>query len=140
VSGTKGGDIDTEPQGDASSSVGETHRASSSGTKGSSSCQVTYDIVNEWPDGFQAAVTVTSAKALDDWRIAWTFADGQQITQMWDGGFTQTGSRVTATANDYNKKVPAKGDFGVGFLASWDDDNSAPADFTLNGTSCSTSE
>jgi len=139
VSGAKNSDRDTEPQGDTSTSVGETHK-SSDATKSTSSCQVKYDIVNEWPDGFQATVTVTSAKALDNWRIAWTFANGQQITQMWDGGYTQTGARVTATANDYNKKVSAKGSFGVGFLASWHDHNSTPSNFTLNGGSCTRSD
>ncbi|NGO10148.1 cellulose-binding protein [Streptomyces sp. HC44] len=99
-------------------------------------CQASYDVVNQWPDGFQASVTITSTQALDTWRVGWKFRDGQRVTQMWDGSVDQDGSRVTATAADYNQSVPAGGKFGVGFLASWSGQNSAPYDYTLNGHSC----
>ncbi|MFD5078726.1 cellulose binding domain-containing protein [Streptomyces sp. NPDC058371] len=101
-------------------------------------CRVTYKIANQWPDGFEAAVTVTSSKALDTWRVGWTYRDGQRITQMWDADYVQRGSRVTATAADYNKSVSAGGTFGFGFLGSWHDGNSPARDFTLNGRSCTT--
>ncbi|WP_189192487.1 cellulose-binding domain-containing protein [Streptomyces albiflavescens] len=127
---------DPEPQG-TSTSPAETPHTSPHPTKSaSSSCKVKYQIDSEWPDGFQATVTVTSAKALDTWQIAWTFRDGQRVTQMWDGTFAQHGSQVTATAADYNKSVTAGGGFAVGFLASWQDGNSVPGSFTLNGGSC----
>lgn len=97
-----------------------------------------YHIVDEWTDGFQATVTVTSAVALDSWQIAWTFDDGQRVTQMWDGTVSQNGSHVTATAADYNKSVAAGGSFAVGFLGTWHDTNAAPDAFTLNGGRCTT--
>ncbi len=120
-----------EPQGDSSSS----HAAHPSHTK-SPYCQATYDLVNQWPEGFKGTVTVTSTKALHTWRIGWKFRDGQSITDMWDGSFDQDGSQVTATAADYNESVAAGDRFGVGFIASWSGNNSAPYDFTLNGRSC----
>ncbi|MFJ3223795.1 cellulose binding domain-containing protein [Streptomyces sp. NPDC086783] len=101
-------------------------------------CRVRYEVVDEWPDGFQGAVTVTSSKALDTWRVAWTFGDGQRVSQMWDGDYVQSGSRVTATAADYNKSVRAGGTFGVGFIASWHGGNGPAHDFTLNGNGCTT--
>lgn len=76
-------------------------------------------MVGEWPDGFQATVTVTTERALDSWRVAWAFRDGQQVGQMWDASFAQNGSRVTATAAAYNKTVTADGSLAFGFLASW---------------------
>ncbi|KOX06296.1 cellulose-binding protein [Streptomyces sp. NRRL B-1140] len=99
-------------------------------------CRVEYDLVNQWPDGFQATVTVTSTRPLDAWRVAWSFRDGQQVGQMWDASVSQDGSRVSATAADYNKSVPAGGDLAFGFLASWRGKNSAPYDFELNGQAC----
>ncbi|KOU61946.1 cellulose-binding protein [Streptomyces sp. MMG1533] len=102
------------------------------------SCEVTYDLVGEWPDGFQATVTVTTEDPLDSWSVAWSFRDGQQVGQMWDASFTQKSSRVTATAADYNKTVPADGSLAFGFLASWQGKNSPAYDFTLNGHSCTT--
>uniref|UniRef100_UPI003A8BD109 cellulose binding domain-containing protein n=1 Tax=Streptomyces sp. Agncl-13 TaxID=3400628 RepID=UPI003A8BD109 len=110
---------------------------SGSGTTTPASCDVTYDLVNQWPDGFQAAITVTTTKALDTWRVAWSYRDGQQVTQMWDASVGQDGSRVTATAADYNKNVAADGSFTFGFLGTWNNSkNSAPYGFTLNGAAC----
>jgi hypothetical protein len=99
-------------------------------------CHVRYDLVNQWPDGFQATVTVTTTHALDTWRVAWSFRDGQKVGQMWDASFGQNDSRVTATAADYNKSVPADGSVSFGFLASWRGKNSPGYDFTLNGHDC----
>lgn len=139
---------DTEPQGTASTTAGNSPAptrssgsgagsGSGSGTTAPASCDVTYDLVNQWPDGFQATVTVTTTKALDTWRLAWSYRDGQQVTQMWDASVAQDGSRVTATAADYNKNVAADGSFTFGFLGTWNNSkNSAPYGFTLNGASC----
>lgn len=98
---------DPEPQGTSTSPAHETDDSAGPTHSASSSCEVTYEIVNQWPDGFQASVTVTSVKALDGWSVAWTFHDGQRVSQMWDGTFVQNDSRVTATAADYNKSVAA---------------------------------
>jgi hypothetical protein len=135
---------DTEPQGTASATASNTPAPPKSSGSGSdpgttvpASCDVTYDLVNQWPDGFQATVTVTTTKALDTWRLAWSYRDGQQVTQMWDATVAQDGSRVTATAADYNKNVAANGSFTFGFLGTWNNSkNSAPSGFTLNGSAC----
>jgi hypothetical protein len=136
---------DTEPQGTASATASNSPAPTRSSGAGSgsdtpapASCEVTYDLVGQWPDGFQAAVTVTTTKALDTWRVAWSYRDGQQVTQMWDASVAQDGSRVSATAADYNKNVAADGSFTFGFLGTWNNSkNSAPSGFTLNGTACS---
>jgi hypothetical protein len=99
-------------------------------------CRVQYDLVTEWPDGFQATVTVTTERPLDGWSVAWSFRDGQKVGQMWDASFAQNDSRVTATAADYNKSVPADGSLAFGFLASWQGKNSPAYGFTLNGHRC----
>lgn len=125
---------DPEPQGTSSSATGGD--APDPGESGSPLCSVRYDLVNQWPDGFQASVTVTSVRALSSWQVAWSFKDGQKVNQMWDASFTQSGSRVTATAADYNKSVPADGDLSFGFLASWQGKNAPAYDFSLNGHSC----
>ncbi|WP_055494631.1 cellulose-binding domain-containing protein [Streptomyces sp. TP-A0356] len=135
---TSRGDSDTEPQGKSTSPVEDSPTASHSAEDRPSTCRVKYHVVDEWPEGFQATVTVTSTRALDDWRIGWTFQDGQHITQMWDGTYVQDGPKVTARAADYNKKVAANGTFAVGFIASWHGGNSRPRAFTVNGAGCST--
>ncbi|MEU7060953.1 cellulose-binding domain-containing protein [Streptomyces sp. NPDC046197] len=133
---------DPEPQGTSSSTArtGGTPRPGTGATGPSTpaTCRVRYDLTGQWTDGFQANVTVTTTGALDTWRLAWSFRDGQRVGQMWDATVAQSGPRVTATATDYNKSVAANGTFSFGFLASWHDRNSAPHDFTLNGHACAT--
>ncbi|MEI5528245.1 cellulose-binding domain-containing protein [Streptomyces brasiliscabiei] len=136
--GEKGdGNTNEEPQGDASTPARVTHEPVGPGKSPDATCHVRYQIVNEWPGGFQATLTVTSTKALDGWRVGWTYAADQRVTQMWDGTFDQDGSKVTASSADYNKTVAAGGTFGVGFLGIWQGyDNPEPVDFTLNGRGC----
>ncbi|MBI0384955.1 cellulose-binding domain-containing protein, partial [Streptomyces albiflaviniger] len=133
------------PAPSASSSKGDSGSASGHGGKPPSDdrkpgddadCTARFQLVNEWPDGFQAAVTLTSRESLNGWRVTWTFHDSQRVTQMWDGEFTQHGSKVTATAADYNKRVKAGGSLSVGFLGSWSHGNRPPGSFTLNGRPC----
>ncbi|MFI5796575.1 cellulose binding domain-containing protein [Streptomyces sp. NPDC051677] len=137
----RGGDdtgrTDPEPQGTSSSTAGT--GAGAGGSADAAACEVRYDLVNQWPDGFQATVTVTTSDALDAWRVAWSFRDGQRVDQMWDASLAQNGSRVTATAADYNRTVAANGTLSFGFLASWHNKNSAPYAFTLNGKTCTSS-
>lgn len=136
-----GGNTNEEPQGDSSPPARVSHEPVEPGKSSAATCHVRYEIVNEWPGGFQATVSVTTTKALDGWRIGWTYDEGQRVTQMWDGTFDQNGSRVTASAADYNKTVAKGGTFGVGFLGAWESDaNPVPDDFTVNGRACRTAD
>ncbi|WP_251095432.1 cellulose binding domain-containing protein [Streptomyces sp. Caat 7-52] len=124
-----------EPQGTSSA----THQATPTGapaTAPPAGCRVAYDLTDQWPDGFQATVTVTTDQALAGWQVAWSFRDGQRVGQMWDATAHQNGSRVTATAADYNKTVAAHGTLSFGFLGSRQDENRTPYGFTLNGAPC----
>jgi len=124
---------DPEPQGTSSTTAAGQPEPDKSEP---ATCTIAYDLVNEWPDGFQATVTLTTTDALDSWQVAWSFRDGQQVGQMWDASVAQNGSRVTATAADYNKSVPADGTISFGFIASWKGKNAPPYAFTLNGHGC----
>ncbi|MEG3626867.1 cellulose-binding domain-containing protein [Streptomyces poriticola] len=139
------GKPDPEPQGTASATGTPPPTGTGpgpgpgSGTEtgaGPPACRVEYDLVNQWPDGFQAAVTVTTRHALDSWSVGWHFPDGQQVGHMWDANHTQHGTHVTAHAQAYNASVPADGRFAFGFVASWEGKNSLPYGFTLNGRDC----
>ncbi|WP_046734102.1 cellulose-binding domain-containing protein [Streptomyces humi] len=135
---------DPEPQGTSSStaSTGPDHRATSSASptaQEAGTCHASYDLVNQWTDGFQSTVTVTTTQALSGWRVEWSFRDGQKVTQMWDASVSQSGGQVTADAADYNQSVSANGSLSFGFLGTWSGENSAPYAFTLNGEPCSLS-
>ncbi|MGM0351317.1 cellulose binding domain-containing protein, partial [Streptomyces sp. Adlamb9] len=101
-----------------------------------SPCRIGYDLVSQWSGGFQATVTVTTEQALDGWRVEWTFPDGQRIGRVWDATVRQNGSRVTATAADYDRVVPARTAVAFGFTGTWTDADRAPDAFTLNGRRC----
>lgn len=125
-----------EPQGTSAATAGAGGGDDGSDERPSTACEFAFDLVNQWPDGFQATLTLTTADALDGWRVAWTFGDGQRVGQMWDATVSQDGDRVTAVAADYNKSVPAGGTLSFGFIASWKGKNAPPHDFTLNGRKC----
>ncbi len=105
-----------------------------------SSCSVSYTITNQWPGGFGASLTVnnTGTTAISSWTLTWAFANGQTVTQLWNGSETQSGANVTVSNLSYNGSIPAGGSLtGVGFNGSWNNaTNSAPASFALNGVTC----
>jgi len=104
-------------------------------------CTVTYSITGQWQGGFQASVKITngSSAAVNGWSLKWAFANGQVISQLWNGVVSQSGANVTVTNADYNRVIPGGGGTAeVGFLASWTGTNTKPTAFTLNGSACAT--
>jgi predicted carbohydrate-binding protein with CBM5 and CBM33 domain len=102
-------------------------------------CSVSYEFVNQWTPGFHAELVVTnlSDTTINGWAVEWTFADGQQVTQLWNGLHDQSGPAVTVTNETWNPTIPAGGgSVNFGFLGQWSGTNSMPTDFTLNGTLC----
>lgn len=82
-------------------------------------CTAAYQVVNAWPGGFQAGVTVTAGgEALTGWTVQWTFPGGQSVTQLWNGTLTTGGGSVSVSNAAYNGAVPAGGSTTFGFLAS----------------------
>jgi hypothetical protein len=99
-------------------------------------CRVAYT-VNQWPGGFTGNVAVTNlGDPLNGWRLEWSFADGQTVTQGWNGAFSQSGARVTVTNQAYNASLGTNATVTPGFNGTWNGTNSAPATFTLNGVTC----
>jgi uncharacterized repeat protein (TIGR02543 family) len=101
-------------------------------------CAVTYSITSQWTPGFGASVTVknTGATAVNGWTLGWTFANGQTITQLWNGVVTQTGAQVSVKDAGYNSSIPANGSVSFGFNGTWSGTNSVPTSFSLNGAVC----
>ena len=102
-------------------------------------CQVSYTITNQWPGGFGANVNITNlGDPLTSWTLKWTFANGQTVTQLWNGNVTQSGANVTVTNMSYNGSIATGATLtGMGFNGSWNNStNSVPTSFTLNGVTC----
>lgn len=103
-------------------------------------CSIGYTITNHWPGGFGAALTInnTGTTAISSWTLTWSFANGQTITQLWNGNVTQSGANVSVTNMSYDGSIPAGGSLtSVGFNGSWNSTtNAVPASFALNGVTC----
>jgi hypothetical protein len=83
--------------------------------------------VGQWQGGFQGEVAVTaSAGALTGWRVSWTFASGQTITQIWGGRNAPSGSTQNVTNESWNGNLGAGASTTFGFLGTWNGTNSMP--------------
>jgi lysophospholipase L1-like esterase len=92
-------------------------------------CTATFTNVGQWQGGFQGEVTVknTGSAAMSAWTTKWTFANGQQITQIWGGTLSASGSAVTVSNTGWNGSLAPGASATFGFLASWTGANTAPA-------------
>lgn len=110
------------------------------GGGGGGSCRVHYAVSSQWNTGFTGSLTITntSSTAINGWSLKFSFANGQTITQLWNGTISQSGSNVTITNASYNGSIPAGGTLNSspGFNGSWSGTNSVPTAFTLNGAAC----
>src|SRR5439155_13294659 len=69
--------------------------------------------------------------------LKWTFPGNQQITNLWNGSYVQSGPAVTIRNVGYNGSIPAGGSYsGLGFTANFSGTNAAPASFSVNGVAC----
>jgi endoglucanase len=92
------------------------------------SCSATYRIVNSWSGGFQGEVTVTAGSAaITSWAVRWTYANGQTISNLWNGTLTTSGSSVTVRNLSYNGSVAANASTTFGFNATSGATNPIPA-------------
>lgn len=107
---------------------------------GASACTVDYTLSSQWPGGFGAAITIVNngTTALSNWTLTWSFANGQTISQLWNGVETQSGANVTVTNEPYNGSIPAGGSLnGIGFNGTWNNaTNAIPTAISLNGAAC----
>jgi cellulose 1,4-beta-cellobiosidase len=100
---------------------------------------VVYTNVNQWNTGFQAALTIknTGTVAITNWTLKWTFPGNQQITNLWNGSYLQSGPAVTVRNLSFNGSIPAGGSYnGLGFTANFSGTNAVPAGFSVNGVAC----
>jgi hypothetical protein len=104
-----------------------------------SSCKVSYVVQNQWQGGFTGNITITNtgSSTINGWTLQFNFPSGQQVTDSWNGQFSQQGSQVTVKNVDYNGQLAPGATATPGFNASWNGSNPNPTSFTLNGAMCS---
>jgi predicted carbohydrate-binding protein with CBM5 and CBM33 domain len=86
---------------------------------GGGACTARYRTVNEWNSGFQGEVTITAGTApVNGWTVRWTNPPATQVTQIWSGTYSASGSAAAVTNVNYNAQIPANGTTQFGFLGT----------------------
>ncbi|MFD7711785.1 cellulase family glycosylhydrolase [Streptomyces sp. NPDC059786] len=85
---------------------------------GTAACTASYTTTSDWGGGFNAEVKVTNTGTtpLKSWQVKWAWSGAQQITNMWNATYTQSGTAVTAVNAAHNGAVAVSGSasFGLG--------------------------
>jgi|HubBroStandDraft_1064217.scaffolds.fasta_scaffold10997_1 hypothetical protein len=124
----------------AASSQASATTSASGGGGGGAKCTIDYTISPQNSSAFGAAITInnTGTTNLSSWKLTWAFANGQTVSQLWNGIESQSGANVTVTNESYNGTIDAGGSLsGIGFNGTWNGaTNAVPTAFSLNGTAC----
>jgi cellulose 1,4-beta-cellobiosidase len=101
-------------------------------------CSVDYDDSNDWGSGFLGNVTITNngSSPVNGWMLQFDFPGNQQITNLWNGIYSQSGTAVTVNSAGWNSTISANGSISFGFQAAYSGGNQPPATFMLNGVVC----
>jgi endo-1,4-beta-xylanase len=83
-------------------------------------CSAAYRLVNAWPGGFQAEVTVHNdgSTTIGSWTVTLGLAGGQSIVNLWGGVNTGTTGSVTVKNASYNGTLAGNGSTTFGFVAN----------------------
>lgn len=82
-------------------------------------CSASSTVTGTWGGGFQSTVTVKAGNApITGWTARWTFTNGEQITQLWNGAYTAGGATVTARNTAWNGALAAGASTTFGYTAS----------------------
>ena len=122
---------------DTAGSSAPTRASATTQGSGTGTCHVGFTVTNAWNTGFQVALSIqnTSTVALNGWTLTWTFPGSQQISQLWNGAATQTGTTVSVTNLSYNATIAPGASYNdAGFTANGT--SGLPTNFAINGTAC----
>jgi aryl-phospho-beta-D-glucosidase BglC (GH1 family) len=100
-------------------------------------CRVEYSVTGQWDGGFTAGVGVTNlGAAVDGWELTWEWPSGQQVGHAWNARVAESGTAVTARDAGHNAAIANNATVTFGFSGTWENANTAPLSFSLNGVSC----
>ena len=88
-------------------------------------CVATYQIVNSWPGGFLAEVTVRNpgASPLNGWTVRWTYPPGESVSHLWNGTLLTNAPDVSVRNAAWNGTIEPNRSVTFGFLGA----SSSPA-------------
>jgi endoglucanase len=101
---------------------------------GTPSCSVSYAIASSWTGGFTATVTLTNTGTapFGGWTVNWTYPGDEQVTNLWDAFFTQTGESISAhDPFDTSATVAPGTSVSFGMQGTYTSSNAVPTSFTM---------
>lgn len=121
----------------AGTTAAATTAAATTAPAGGTTCAGAVSIDNSWPQGYQAAITVTNrgTTVLTNWVASWTVPDGVTLNNGWNATVTQSGSRMRAQAPDWSTTLAPGASWAIGFIANGPF-SPPPSAVALNGVSC----
>ena len=109
------------------------------------SCRVNYQIVSQWPQGFQVNLSITNTSTsipVVGYTLTWSLGAGETFASGWNASYTPSGQGLAAsnTAGNWNGIITQNGgNVAFGFLVNKSGAAAAiPTDFRLNGEPCAT--
>ncbi len=114
--------------GNVSAQSAGVNATTSPGGGGGGGCSATYTVSNQWGTGFTATVTVTNTgtRPTAGWKVNWTWAGNQQVTNIWNAVENRNGQSETVTNAGYNGVITAGGTTSFGFQAGYSGTNPSP--------------
>jgi hypothetical protein len=110
--------------------------ASSSPSRASGGVTASYHIDSDWGVGFVVTVTVTnnSTAAISNWKVGWTFAGNQKVTNAWNVTWTQSGATFSGSNMPYNGSLAPGASTTFGFQGTYSGSNAVPSPITASGS------
>src|SRR5262249_15183737 len=98
-----------------------------------SSCSVQYTVASSWPTGATVAINITNnGPATTSWKLTFAFPGSQQVSNGWNGTYTQSGQNVSVASESYNGSLATGASTSTGFNLSYSGSNPSPTAFSLN--------
>ena len=107
-------------------------------TAGVFACHVVYSVTSQNSTRFDGAFTIrnTGTLAATSWKLTWTWAGNQVVTQSSNATYKQTGNSVTFSSSGNGAISPGATVNGMTLRANYSGTNTAPTVFSVNGTVC----
>jgi hypothetical protein len=100
-------------------------------------CSVDYK-TNDWGSGFTAELAITNrgTEVVDGWTLTYSYTGNQQLSNGWNGTWSQSGKGLTVRSTSWNGRIAAGASVSTGAQFTYSGTNAAPTNFSINGVSC----
>ena len=100
-------------------------------------CSFRYSVPSYWATGLVADLAIRNeGAAWTGWVVEFDFTAGEQITNLWNGIWTQTKAHVSVTNEAWNAHINTGDTLSLGFVASHTGAPAMIANLSVNGTPC----